>query len=131
MKDDSGSQVSFIEQGSSSSQMTTTKVMDVIAALPDCAGQAADAVSAYTQVKIEDAPKLVKNLVRMSRFMDTSSKSWSNIEDRVVLLERNFNGEFFFCRFLVRERQSETVLLVLGWEISHWNVRLFMKKQEG
>ena len=28
--------------------------------LPGCAGQAADAVSAYTQVKMEDAPKLLK-----------------------------------------------------------------------
>ena len=32
--------------------------MDVIARLPDCDGQAADAVSAYTQIKMEDAPKL-------------------------------------------------------------------------
>ena len=35
------------EQGSSASQMTATKVMDVISRLPDCAGQAADAVSVY------------------------------------------------------------------------------------
>ena len=34
--------------------------MDVIARLPDCDGQAADAVSAYTQVKLEDAPRLLK-----------------------------------------------------------------------
>ena len=32
--------------------------MDVISRLPGCAGQAADAVSAYTQVKMEDAQKL-------------------------------------------------------------------------
>ena len=29
--------------------------MDVIARLPECDGQAADAISAYTQVKKEDA----------------------------------------------------------------------------
>ena len=29
--------------------------MDVIARLPDCDGQAADAISAYTQIKMEDA----------------------------------------------------------------------------
>ena len=45
-------------QGSSSSQMTAAKVMDVISREPQCAGQAADAVSAYTQVKMQDAHKL-------------------------------------------------------------------------
>ena len=39
--------------------MTAAKVTDVIARLPDCAGQAADAASAYTQVKMEDAPRLL------------------------------------------------------------------------
>ena len=34
--------------------------MDVIAILPDSDGQAATAVSAYTQVKMEDAPRLQK-----------------------------------------------------------------------
>ena len=33
--------------------MTAAKVMDIISRLPGCAGQAADAVSAYTQVKME------------------------------------------------------------------------------
>ena len=60
MKDDSGSHAIFTEQGSSASQMTAAKVMDVKSRLPGCAGQAADTVSAYTQVKMEDAPKLLK-----------------------------------------------------------------------
>ena len=51
MKDDSGSYAVFTEQGSSASQMTAAKVMDIISRLPGCAGQAADAVPAYTQVK--------------------------------------------------------------------------------
>ena len=33
--------------------------MDVIARLPDCVGQAADAESAYTQVKMEDDSDIV------------------------------------------------------------------------
>ena len=45
---------------SSASQMTAAKVMDTISKLPGCAGQAADAVSSYTQVKMEDAPTLLK-----------------------------------------------------------------------
>ena len=40
--------------------MTAAKVMDIISKLPVCAGQAADAVSADTQVKMEDAPELLK-----------------------------------------------------------------------
>ena len=49
VKDDSGACAVFTEQGSSASQMTAAKVMDVIARLPDCDGQTADAVSAYTR----------------------------------------------------------------------------------
>ena len=34
--------------------------MDIISRLTGCDGQAADAVCAYIQVKMEDAPKLLK-----------------------------------------------------------------------
>ena len=50
----------FTEQGSSASQMRAAKVMDISSRLPGCDGPAADAVSAYTQVKMEDAHKLLK-----------------------------------------------------------------------
>ena len=60
VKDDSGAYAVFTEQGSSASQMTAANVMDVISRLQGCAGQAADAVSADTQVKMEDAPSLLK-----------------------------------------------------------------------
>ena len=50
VKDDSGSYAVFTEQGSSASQMTAAKIMDIISRLPGCDGQAADAISAYTQV---------------------------------------------------------------------------------
>ena len=84
MKDDAGAHAVFTQQGSSASQMTAAKVMDVIARLPDCDGQAADAISAYTQVKMEDAPRLLiipnsettKNSnIRISGCLDTSSKT--------------------------------------------------------
>ena len=92
MKDDSGSYAVFTEQGSSASHMTATKVMDIMSKLPGCAGQAADAVSGYTQVKMEDASKLLKNLksdrpdiwIRLPRHK--WPKSWSSMEDPVVLL---------------------------------------------
>ena len=59
-KDDSGAYAVFIEQGSSASQMTAAKVIDIISRLPGCSGQAADAMSAYTQVKMEDVPTSLK-----------------------------------------------------------------------
>ena len=95
VKDNSGSYAVFIEQGSSASQMTAVKIMDIISRLLGCDGQAADAVSAYTQVKMEDAHKLVKIpksecpdiWIRLPRHK--WPKSWSSMEDPVVLLERN------------------------------------------
>ena len=60
VKDDSGSYAVFTEQGSSATQMRAAKIMEIISRLPGCAGQASDAVSAYTQVKMEDAHKLLK-----------------------------------------------------------------------
>ena len=61
VKDDPGAYAVFTEEGSSASQVTAAKVMDVTARLPDCDGQAADAVSAYTHRKMEDASTLQKN----------------------------------------------------------------------
>ena len=60
VKGDSGSYAVFTEQGSSASQMTAAKVMDIISRLLGCAGQAADAVSAYTQVKMRMLPNCLK-----------------------------------------------------------------------
>ena len=48
VRDDSGSYAVFTEQGSSASQMTAAKIMNIISRLPGCAEKAADAVSAYT-----------------------------------------------------------------------------------
>ena len=56
-KDDSGSDPLFTEQGSSASQMTAAKVLVAIARPAGCAGKASDAVSVYTQIKMEDAPR--------------------------------------------------------------------------
>ena len=71
VKDDSGSYAVFTEQGSSASQITAARVMDIISRLPGCAGQGADAVSAYTQVKMEDAHDVIeKSQIGMSRHLD-------------------------------------------------------------
>ena len=93
VKDDSGSYAVFTSQGSSASQMTAAKIMDIISRLPGCDGQAADAVSAYTQVKMEDAHKLIKVpksecpdiWIRLPRYK--SPESWSSMEDQSFLLK--------------------------------------------
>ena len=88
--------VVFTQQGSLASQITAGKVLDDIARLPDCAGQASDAVSADTQVKMENAPRLFKipksgcpyiyiyiNIwIRLPRH--SWPKSWSFIENLVI-----------------------------------------------
>ena len=74
VKDDSGSYAVFTEQGSSASQMTAAKVMDIISRLLGCAGQAADAVSASTQVKKGRCSEIIENSkVGMSRHLDSST----------------------------------------------------------
>ena len=74
VKDDSGSYAVFTEQRSSASQMTAAKIMDIISRFPGCDGQAANAISVNTQVKMEDAHKLLKkSKVGMSRHLDSST----------------------------------------------------------
>ena len=118
VKYDSGSDAVFTEQGSSASQMTAAKVMDIISRLPGCAGEAADVVSAYTQVKMEEAPKLLKIpksecpdiWIRLPRHK--WPKSWPSMEDPVVPLERNLYGHPLAG--LLWERQFEKILLKYG-----------------
>ena len=69
--------------------------MDIISRLPGCDGQAADAISAYTQVKMEDAHKLLK--IPKSECPDISislprhkwPKSWSQFftETRIKMIK--------------------------------------------
>ena len=108
VKDDSGSYAVFTEQGSSASQMTPAKIMDIISRLPGCDGQEADAVSAYTQVKMEDAHKLLKNSkIGMSRhfgfvYHDTNGRNHGPVwktqsfllnEIYMVILWQDFYGK--------------------------------------
>ena len=123
-KDDSGSQAVFTEQGSSASQMTTAQVMDIISRLPGSDGQAADAVSACTHLKMEDAHKLFKIpksecpdiWIRLPRHK--WPKSWSSV-DPVVPFEKNLYDHPLAG--LLWERQFEKIILKYGWEqIPNW-----------
>ena len=90
VKDDSGAYAVFAEQGSSACQITAAKIMDVVARLSGSDGQAADAVSGFTQVEQEDAPKLF--VISKSEYSDIwirlplHKNHGTKIEDPVVLL---------------------------------------------
>ena len=93
--------------------------MDVIARPPESAGQAADAASAYTHVRMEHAPKLWKLQSQNVQILghvhhDTSGRNLGQtIEDPVVLLEANLYGHPFTGS--MGERQFEKVLSGPGW----------------
>ena len=109
VKDDSGTYEVLTEQGSSASQMTAAKVMDAIAILPDCHGQAADAVSAYTQVKLEDASRVLKipKPESLDVWIRLTRHKWpkfrANIEDPVVAL-------YCFCECVFVHRKTRMIL---------------------
>ena len=79
---------------------------------------AADAVSAYTRVRMEDAPSLLEipksecPAIRIRPPKHKWPKSWSSMEDPVVLLDRNLYGHPLAG--LRWERQFEKVLLKCG-----------------
>ena len=113
------------------SQMTAAKFMEFIARLPNCDGQAADAVSAYTQVNLEDAPRLLEIpksecpdiWMRLPRH--TWPKLWSNVEDPVVPIERNLKWASGRRTLL-----GKTVQEVLGWErVANWECLFFHRKR--
>ena len=132
---DSGSYAVFTEQGSSASQMRAAKVMDILSRLSGCAGQAADAEDAYTQLKMEDAPTLLKipksecpdMWIRLPKH--NWPKSCFSMEDPVVLLERNLYGHPLAG--LLWETEFEKVLLEHGWEkVPNWEC-FFVKRDKG
>ena len=134
VKDDPGSYAFFTEQGSSASQMTAAKVMDSTTRLPGCARQAADAISAYTQVKMDNAPSLLKILksecpdIRTRPIKHERPKSWFSMEDPVAPLEQNLYGHPL--PGLWWERQFEKVLLGHGWEKSSKRAYSFSEKKD-
>ena len=83
---------------------------------------------------MEDTPKLLR--IPMSECPDLWTRlqrhkwpiSWSNMEDSVVLLERNLYGHPLGGFF--RERQFVTVLLGLRWEKApNWECQFVHRKQ--
>ena len=123
-------------QGLSASQMTAANVLDVIARLLECAGQASDTVSVWTKVKMEDASILLKH--PKSECPDSWTrpprhkwpKSWHNIEEPVVPLARNL-CEHPLAGLPWGTGQFEQVLLENGWEKAPTWECLFVHRQQG
>ena len=127
----SGSYAVFTEQGSSASEMTAAMILDIISRLLGCDGHAADGVSTYTQVKMEDAHKILK--IPKSECPDIWIRlprdKWSSMEDPVVPLERNLYGHPLAG--LLWERQFEKILLnMAGRKFQIGNVS-FVNRQKG
>ena len=131
----SGSYAVFSEQGSSASQLTAAKVMDIISRLPGCAGQAADAVSAYTQSHNGRCSKIIENSqIGMSRHFESSA---TTLVAKIMVQygrpcrssERNLYGHRLAG--LLWERQFEKILLQHGWEkVPSWDF-FFVHREKG
>ena len=102
--------------------MTASKVMDII---PSCLAQAADAVSAYTQGRIKDAPSLLKIpksecpdiLIRLPKHK--WPKSRSSMEDPVVPLEGNLYGHLSNRTFMGKASRKSSAGKRMG-KVPNW-----------
>ena len=123
VEDDSGSYAVFTEQGSSASQMTAAKVMDVVARLQGCAGQSSGrSISSHPKSECPDV------WMRLPRHK--WPKSWSIIDDLVVLLERNLYGhplavllwdrQFEKKFYWIWDGKSTKLGMCIMWMTSKW-----------
>ena len=80
--------------------MAATKFLDAIARMPGNDGEDSDAFSAYTQVDLDELPKLLgksasKDLITetwLSLPRNRRPQSWDNIEEPMVRLKVNLYG---------------------------------------
>ena len=116
--------------------MTAAKVMDVIARLPGSDGQPADAVSAYTQVKLKDAPRLLTLPksecpdVRIRLPRQKWPKSWANIEDPAVPLGRNFIWTTYLLVSCGKDSSKKFYWDLDGTKVPNWAC-LFVRRKQG
>ena len=136
VKDNSGSYAVFIEQGSSASQMTAAKFMDIISRLPGLRWTSSRrSIGLYpgengrcSQI-IKKNPKSECPDIWIRPPRHKWPKSWSSMEDPVVLLERTLDGHLLAG--LLWERKFEKILLKHRWEkIPNWEC-LFVHREKG
>ena len=97
-KDDDGCKAMFTEQGASASQMALARFLDTTARLLGMAREDNEAVSAYTQVHMSDAPRLLRFPEKECPQLwirlppRRRRESWDSLEEPVVPFERNLHG---------------------------------------
>ena len=134
VKDNFGSYAVFTEQGSSASQMTAAKIMNIISRLPGCDGQAADAVSAFTQAIIGRCSTNCLNIPKSETFgfvyHDTNGTNHGPVwKTQSFFLKGILYGHPLAG--LLLERQFEKILLKHGWEkIPNWECFFLHRKKD-
>ena len=120
VQDEEGYRAAVAERGASASQMKGAKFLDTISERPGMARATSDAISAYTQVKMTEAPRLL----RLPK--EECPEIWiripprqrptncNNIDDPLVHFDRNFYGHPLAR--LLWERSFEDVLFEKGCE---------------
>ena len=134
VKDTSGSNAVFTEQGSSASQMTAQD-HGCISRLPGCMDKQQTQYRFIPKSENGRCSQIIENSqIGVSRHLDSSTttkwpKSWTSMEDPVVPLERNLYGHPLAG--LLWERQFEKILLKHGQEkIPNWEC-LFVHREKG
>ena len=123
----------FTEQGASASQMAAAKFLDTIARMPGKSGESNDAVSAYTQVFMKEAPRLLKlDETQCPRTWISLPRSrrpteWDKLVDPVIPLECNLDGHPLAG--LLWERKWRKSYVQQGWErVKGWECLYLHKK---
>ena len=139
VKDESGFYAVFTEQGSSASQMTAAKVMDVAGRLADCAGQAGRrSVSVHPGQNGGRFVIVETSKVRMSRYLDTSTET--QMAEIMVILQAGLFWERQSGKRMGKssdfgnadsstERKDYSCLCL--WTISKWQERNNIWTQRG
>ena len=130
VKDGHGYYAVFSEQGTCSSHMSATKMLDALARCPDCDGEDSDAQGAYTQVKLCDVEELLEKDVFVHTWVHLPRNRWPpGWEDKydkpVVKLQRNLYGHklagllwFKFAEKIILEAGFEKVIV---WECLYYH----------
>ena len=104
---------------SSASQMAAAKILDTISKLLDTAGETSDAISACTQVKMTEAPRLLRMPSKECpehvdhNFPQQRPEGWDEIDGAVVLFDMNLYGHPLAC--LLWERNLKKCHLKRWW----------------
>ena len=78
VKDEEGYTAATTEQGTSASQMAAAKFLETVSKLLVMAGETIDAISAYTQVKMTEARRLLRLLEGECHHQDSSTTKTNN-----------------------------------------------------